>query len=162
MSIVNGHRGVNLILTGKAISLDDSYEILHSNSLQIPIPYVIKLNYYIKRNQAHRSLPFSKRGVLVRDGYKCAYCHTKADTIDHIIPRSKGGQNSYLNCVASCLRCNNHKRDRLLKETGMTLLHQPYEPSLFNSFLFKVMHDEEMFASWSTYIYMFSSSLQRR
>jgi 5-methylcytosine-specific restriction endonuclease McrA len=162
MSIVNGHRGVNLVLSGKATSLDDSPEALHSNSLIIPVPYVIKLNYFVKRPQLHKPLPFSKKGVMVRDGYKCAYCKSKADTIDHIIPRSKGGENSYLNCVASCIKCNSYKRDRFLKETGMTLHHNPYEPSIFNSFLFKVMHDEHMFQSWSTYIYMFAPAVKAR
>ena len=71
---------------------------------------------------------FSKKGVLRRDAYLCAYCNNKATTIDHIHPRARGGQSTWMNCVAACIPCNRKKRDMTLEESGMVLLSAPYVP----------------------------------
>jgi 5-methylcytosine-specific restriction endonuclease McrA len=63
-----------------------------------------------------------------RDNYKCAYCGRHAETIDHIIPRSRGGQHTWENCTASCQICNHRKADRLLEELGWELLNKPVVP----------------------------------
>lgn len=76
-----------------------------------------------------RSKVFSKKGVLKRDNYHCAYCPNKATTIDHIHPRSKGGESSWMNCVASCSECNTKKRDMTMEEAGMELLSPPFIPA---------------------------------
>jgi len=63
-----------------------------------------------------------------RDNYKCAYCGRHAETIDHVLPRSRGGQHTWENCVASCQMCNHRKADRLLEELGWVLLNKPVVP----------------------------------
>lgn len=74
-------------------------------------------------------IPFSKRGVLRRDGFVCAYCGGKATTVDHVKPKSKGFPASWENSVAACQPCNNKKSDKFLHETSMTLAFQPYKPT---------------------------------
>jgi hypothetical protein len=96
------------------------------------IPRSIELNKYIFARwlfSDHSSRRvFSKKGVLKRDGYLCAYCANKATTIDHVIPRARGGQSNWLNCVAACVDCNRRKRDYLLEEIDMELLSPPFIP----------------------------------
>lgn len=70
----------------------------------------------------------SRRGILRRDGFTCAYCGKEASTIDHVQPKSRGGEDSWLNLVAACLKCNNRKADRTPKEAGMRLLFEPRTP----------------------------------
>lgn len=160
MSVVSGYRGVSLVLNEKAVSVDDSDFILRSSDFQIAVPYVIKLNYFVKVPPIHTRTPFSRKGIMVRDNYKCAYCGKTADTIDHVIPKSKGGANTYDNCVASCTKCNSYKSNRSLNESGLVLRHAPYEPNVFTSILFKAMHDEEMFTSWSNFVFLYQPSLK--
>ena len=73
-------------------------------------------------------VPVSRRGVLRRDGHRCAYCGKSADTIDHVIPRSRGGADSWENLVACCLRCNNVKSDHTPAEMGWSLDYAPRMP----------------------------------
>ncbi|MCP4692395.1 MAG: HNH endonuclease, partial [Desulfobacterales bacterium] len=77
-------------------------------------------------------VPFSKRNVFLRDGLKCAYCGADGRelTMDHIIPRSRGGKNNFDNCVASCAACNNKKACRTPREAGMHLKVRPYQPTI--------------------------------
>jgi 5-methylcytosine-specific restriction endonuclease McrA len=160
MGIVSGQRGVTLLIQNKAISIDDSSHVIRSMDFEIPVPYVIKLNYYVKTPPLHTTVPFSRRGILVRDNHKCAYCGKPATTIDHIVPKSKGGNNSYENCVASCLKCNGQKSNLTLHESGLVLRHEPYQPSVFTNILFKAMNDDALFASWSSYVFMYQPSLK--
>ena len=83
----------------------------------------ISLDWYYSR-----PVVWSKSGVLRRDGYKCAYCGRTADTIDHLVPVSKGGVSSWDNCIACCRACNLRKADRTPDEAGMILLWHPKPP----------------------------------
>ena len=96
-----------------------------------PMPKVLVLVRYVQMKWAHlRGEPgWSKRGTHQRDG-RCAYCPTgKPETIDHIVPQSKGGKSSWLNCVSACFKCNQRKADQSLAESGMKLLFQPRVPT---------------------------------
>jgi 5-methylcytosine-specific restriction endonuclease McrA len=87
------------------------------------------LNEYIK--VPYKKIILTRRNILKRDGHKCAYCG-RADlplTIDHIIPRSRGGDETWENLVAACLPCNNRKGDRNPEEAGIRLKIKPYTPS---------------------------------
>lgn len=72
---------------------------------------------------------FSRLGVLERDHYRCAYCGRTGGTVDHVVPRSRGGASSWLNLVACCSRCNWVKADRTPREAGMELLFLPFDPN---------------------------------
>ncbi|MBO3737269.1 HNH endonuclease [Actinoplanes flavus] len=94
-----------------------------------PVPTVVRLvSYVVTRWRRGRGPAWSRAGVLLRDGRKCAYCGDSASTIDHVVPRSRGGRNEWLNTVAACGRCNNRKRDRTPAEARMPLRVTPFAP----------------------------------
>lgn len=90
-------------------------------------PAVILLTRYV-RVPGGRAVPVTRRGVLRRDAHRCAYCAKGASTIDHVLPRSRGGGDSWENLVACCLRCNNLKGDRTPAEMGWQLRFVPHPP----------------------------------
>lgn len=94
-----------------------------------PWPRVIRLVRYVATKWMYRPAPWTRRGVLVRDGYRCTYCRGRATTVDHVLPASRGGRWSWLNCVAACGPCNGKKGNRTPREAGMRLLWEPYVPT---------------------------------
>ena len=95
-----------------------------------PWPVVLRLIRYVKTTFLYAPTPaWSKRGVLRRDHHRCAYCTGQADTVDHLLPQSRGGGNTWVNTVAACTRCNNVKANRTPAEAGMTLAAKPHTPT---------------------------------
>jgi hypothetical protein len=97
-----------------------------------PFPKVLRLLRYVKLSWRTANPRFSKKKLFARDKYSCAYCKKEADTVDHVIPRSKGGETTWLNTVASCLKCNHKKGSRTPKEAGMKLLFNPFIPTWYD------------------------------
>jgi 5-methylcytosine-specific restriction endonuclease McrA len=161
LSVVSARRAVALIIKEKAVSLDDSPAIFESAYASINIPYVARLNRFVKKSSSVRTPRFSRRGVLVRDNHTCAYCGKYADTIDHVLPRHAGGTSTYENCVASCLSCNGKKSNKLLHDIGWSLKFKPSAPTLSENLLGKAKAHEELFEYWSEYIYMYDPSLKK-
>lgn len=159
LTIVSAKRAVTLLLNGKAVSVEDGPHVFRSNDLEIQVPYVIKLTYFVQRKAFLKPAKYSKATVLVRDGHSCAYCGRHATTIDHIIPRKHGGLSTYENCVAACTRCNSKKADKLLKEVGYQLLLKPYAPSPYSTLLSRVKAQTEVFDAWSKYVFMYQPEL---
>jgi hypothetical protein len=96
-----------------------------------PLPLALELTKYRFPHWLYQKEPkFSRKNVLKRDNYVCAYCEGEADTFDHIHPQSQGGQSEWLNGVAACFSCNQKKRNRTPKQAGMELKYQPYRPLL--------------------------------
>jgi len=128
----NAKRAVILVLTGKAENVEFDSLMIRSPSFSMRLPIVIRLRKYIKRPY-ERSLPFSKRNVFKRDHFTCQYCgeNTKHLTIDHIIPKSRGGKTTWENVVVACQRCNLIKGDRALNETNLRLLKEPDRPTTY-------------------------------
>lgn len=95
-----------------------------------PWPIVLRLVRYVKTAFLYARAPgWTKRGVLKRDRHTCAYCGAYANTVDHLVPQSRGGPNSWLNTVSACGPCNLTKADRTPEEAGMRLLFKAYAPS---------------------------------
>ncbi|MEV0606649.1 HNH endonuclease [Polymorphospora rubra] len=95
-----------------------------------PLPRVVRLVRYVVTRWRFSSGPaWSRAGVLVRDGRCCAYCGGPASTVDHLLPRSRGGRDTWLNTVAACGPCNNRKADRTPGEAGMRLRRTPAAPT---------------------------------
>ncbi|GAB3983966.1 HNH endonuclease [Plantactinospora veratri] len=87
-----------------------------------PVPTVVRLVRYVVTRWRFSSGPaWSRPGVLARDGRRCGYCGGPASTVDHILPRSRGGRNTWTNTVACCDGCNQRKADRTPAEAGMVL-----------------------------------------
>jgi len=91
---------------------------------------VLRLLRYVKTTFIYARTPaWSKRAVLRRDRHLCAYCSGGADTVDHLLPQSRGGKNTWLNTVAACTRCNNRKANRTPAEAAMPLAWKPAVPT---------------------------------
>lgn len=132
LAVVTGRRALVLILAGKAVSLEDRGTVLRSAQLSMALPAVVRLNRYV-RVPYRPPTSVSRAGVLRRDGRRCAYCRLRGETIDHVVPRSRGGAHSWENCVACCGRCNTRKADRLLDELGWALPFAPGPPQRMTS-----------------------------
>lgn len=125
LNICSWRRAVVLILKGKAEQVEHNGKLVLPD---LPLPTVIRLRYYVKI--PYKEITLSRRNVLHRDSYICQYCGDRRHdlTIDHIIPRCRGGSDSWDNVVAACLKCNVKKGDRTIKESGMSLLTSPRRP----------------------------------
>lgn len=122
-------RAIVLVVCGKAdvVHGDSAGLVLHAATTSIVAPSVIKLRVYVR--VPHRArVPMTRAALMHRDRYRCAYCGARAETIDHVVPRSRGGEHCWENCVACCSRCNHRKADRLLTELGWTLRVVPRPP----------------------------------
>lgn len=128
LCVVPMRRAVVLLLAEKAVLVEASSEVMRSAFSEVPIPHVVRLCRYV-RVPYRRQIPLTRRAVLARDAHRCVYCTVRADTIDHVIPRSRGGRNEWTNVVAACARCNHRKGDRLLSEIGWSLPRPPSQPS---------------------------------
>lgn len=127
LCVVPLRRAVVLVLAEKAIVVEAGSAVMHSERISVPIPSVVRLARFV-RVPYRREVPLTRRAVLERDSHLCAYCPARADTIDHVRPRSRGGMHVWTNVVAACARCNHRKGDRLLSEIGWTLGIPPKEP----------------------------------
>jgi 5-methylcytosine-specific restriction endonuclease McrA len=131
VSRVNIKRAIVLLVTGKAepldITTDEGYRV-HSPSVVLLVPEQIRLTNS-ETERVWRVPPVNRREVLRRDKHTCQYCgSTKKLTLDHVIPRSKGGKHSWDNVVIACERCNSRKGDRTPYQAGMILRTKPRAP----------------------------------
>lgn len=127
LSVVTARRAVLLILKERAETVHRNGATFRSEHLNVPVPSVLRLLRYVSvPYQSH--VPLSRRAVFARDGHRCQYCSRPAESIDHVVPRSRGGEHAWDNVVACCRRCNARKRDRLLTETDLVLRRRPSAP----------------------------------
>ena len=127
LSVVSIRRAAVLILSEKAdvVHADDGW--LRSEHRRLPVPSVVRLRYFV-RVPFPRRAALNRRAVFARDDHRCQYCHGPAESIDHIVPRSRGGGHDWENVVAACRPCNVRKRDRYLEDTTMRLRSTPRAP----------------------------------
>ena len=128
-------RAVVLILKGVATSEEENGSFVHSTRVTIRMPSVIRLTEF--RHIPHQSRALSRKNVLLRDRYTCQFCGRAYPahelTLDHVIPRSRGGHTDWDNLVACCHSCNTLKGDRLPEEAGLKLLRTPRPFTLHTS-----------------------------
>jgi 5-methylcytosine-specific restriction endonuclease McrA len=129
INVCSIRRAVVLLLKEKAEMLERNARELHSERYTVARPVVIRLVSYVRvPHQAHRR-KITRRAVFARDGWACQYCGARSNlTVDHVIPRSKGGESSWENIVASCGPCNRRKGDSLPAQVGMKLRRAPRTP----------------------------------
>ena len=129
LTICSIYRAFLLVYLGKAELLEsDPLEKLHTVSVEYPMPSVIKVKRYIV--VPYRGVVLTRYNVFKRDNHQCQYCgEGKELTLDHLIPRSKGGKTSWKNLVTACKKCNTHKGDLSLEASGMSLNRFPFKPS---------------------------------
>ncbi len=127
LSVVSARRATCLVLADKAEIIESGDELVRSPSFAMNVPLVVRLRYMVKAPRQRRAV-LSRRAVFARDDYQCQYCGAHADSIDHIVPRSRGGHHSWENLVAACKPCNLSKRDRTPEEAGMVLRRPTVAP----------------------------------
>lgn len=121
LGIVSSRRAVCLVLADKAELVEADDAVMRSARITVACPAVIRLRYMVNAPR-HRIASVSRRAVLIRDEYRCQYCGSRADSIDHVVPRSRGGGDVWDNLAAACQPCNSAKRDRTPDEAGMRLI----------------------------------------
>jgi 5-methylcytosine-specific restriction endonuclease McrA len=128
LNISRVRRAVVLVMRGKAETLENGSGVIHTPSYTLPMPSVIRIVYLVKRPRLEKKL--TRREVFQRDKYTCQYCgkDTRELTLDHVIPRHKGGRHIWENVVSACIPCNNCKAGRTPKEAGIRLICQPFAP----------------------------------
>jgi len=102
--------------------------VLHAIDRSFPMPAVIRVSRYI--TVPYRGVLLNRQNVFRRDNHTCQYCGVTTDlTIDHVLPRSRGGKSTWTNLTTACRRCNGRKGDFTPEEAGMRLMMQPYKPN---------------------------------
>ena len=106
---------------------------IRSVSSQFPMPAVIKLNNYV--NVPYKKVAMTRQNIFKRDGFQCQYCAKKEHlTLDHVVPKTKGGSSTWENLTTACNRCNARKGGQTPKEADMMLVNKPFRPT-YNSFI---------------------------
>jgi 5-methylcytosine-specific restriction endonuclease McrA len=139
LRVIPVRRAASLLMRGVAEGVDGVAARLRTPSTVFEVPSVLRLRYYV--NVPRRGAVWSRRGVLSRDAYTCIYCGarpgdrrngrwvTRADmTLDHLVPRSRGGGSTWVNTACACRWCNHRKADRMPHEAGMRLRWEPKTP----------------------------------
>lgn len=128
IGVVSGRRALILSLSEKVDVLAESGLSVASERLTLVIPSVVRLRYFVKVPY-QRTAPLNRKAIFARDQGRCQYCSSTAESIDHVVPRSRGGEHVWPNVVACCRRCNTLKANRLLSECSMVLKSKPTAPT---------------------------------
>lgn len=149
LKVIPVRRAVMLILRGKAesVAAGDDPALFRSATNVIEVPAVVRLKYQVKIPY-RATVALSRAALLARDSRTCQYCFKPGNTIDHVVPRARGGMHSWENVVTACTRCNAKKDDRLLEELGWTLRFTPYAPKAWFYVVFKFQLDP----AWEPYL----------
>lgn len=149
LNITTWRRAVILLLKEKAEQVEHNGKFIFPD---FPFPTVIRLRHYVR--VPYKDIPLTRRNILHRDSHSCQYCGYTGDdlTLDHVIPRSRGGGDSWENLVSACVQCNVRKGSRTPKEAGMTLRIHPRKP--YSSLYFEVTKHVKsgMNKEWQKYI----------
>jgi 5-methylcytosine-specific restriction endonuclease McrA len=156
LNVTTVRRAHVLVFKGKAEVIEELDRSLHSATTAFPWPHVIRLVTYVRVPRAIKR-KISRRALFARDGWRCAYCGATAGrlTLDHIVPRSRGGDSVWENVVTSCAPCNLRKGDKLLEETSMTLRTLPRPPA---PVLFIQLAAPKIPERWQPYLNSFSTA----
>lgn len=151
LSIISVQRAVVLLLKEKAELVEAAEERLHAAYTSVPVPLVIRLVYFVRIPRPVTLAP-TRRSILLRDNFTCQYCGASPGranlTLDHVLPRSRGGTTSWDNVVAACRQCNVSKGDRTPEEAHMVLRRRPGRP---NYLVFLLLAEAGSLRAWSKY-----------
>jgi len=151
LMVINTKRAILLVLSKKVDILVNYSEFLKSTYSVFHIPSVLLLKRYIRFNK--KQITLSRKNLLKRDNKICQYCgdNDKNMTIDHIIPKVLGGQDTWENLVTACFKCNSKKGNKLLVDLNMKLIRSPVKPSMIAYFQNQVTKCQN---EWKPYLYM--------
>ena len=132
LNVTSVRKGFVLVIKGKAEVIKQDVENLTSSVAEFVKPLIIRLLKYVRFRT--RGLKLNRKRIYKRDNNECVYCGSQRNlTIDHVIPRSRGGKNSWTNLVTCCRSCNLKKADKTPEEANMKMKFKPYEPNVFSS-----------------------------
>jgi len=130
INVCTVRRAVVLLLKAKAEVIEHGEWDLRSATHSIHRPVVIRLVTYVRIPRDTHRRKITRRAVFARDGWTCQYCGSRSNlTVDHVVPKSKGGVSTWENIVASCAPCNRRKGNALPRQVGMHLIKEPRTPS---------------------------------
>ena len=150
LAVCSVERATVLMMLHKAELVEaDAERYLHSASATYPWPSIVRLKGYVR--VPYRRIMLTRRNVLRRDSHRCQYCGSRDRlTLDHVLPKSRGGPDAWENLVAACVPCNNRKGNKTPEEAEMPLRRKPFRPS-------HVMYLRDFLGSldeaWKPYLY---------
>jgi 5-methylcytosine-specific restriction endonuclease McrA len=152
LNVCNVRRALVLVIDGKAEVLEEHASVISSATRVFASPSVIRMVYHIRR--PHPRVKLTRREVFIRDNFTCQYCGRFGSdlTIDHIVPRSKGGPHTWDNLVSACKTCNHRKGGKALNEVRMTLRKAPIEPKAGMYYTIERRLDSAVIDSWLKFI----------
>lgn len=151
MSVCSAKKAIVLLYLGKAEMIERNHQLIHSVSASMPLPSIVRLGRLV--HIPRKRILLTRSNVIKRDNHQCQYCGTMEGsfTVDHVIPKDKGGQDTWENLVCACIRCNTKKRNQTPKEAGMSLLRIPRKPGYL---LFIQHHIGIPDERWKPYLFM--------
>lgn len=160
LGVVGFQRAVRLLFARKVEVVHSGDRVIRTTSVAFPLPSIVRMLYYVRRPRKRVAL--TKRNVLLRDDYVCAYCTSRGGsdmTVDHVIPRSRGGASVWENLVASCSTCNARKGSRTPDEARMPLRRKAREP---RAIPWMVIRRNTAPDEWSKYLALYSVGIEER
>jgi 5-methylcytosine-specific restriction endonuclease McrA len=156
LNICNVRRAILLVFDGKAEIIEANDAQLHSATRSFPAPSVIRMVYLIRR--PHPRVKLTRKEVFIRDGFTCQYCGRQGNdlTIDHVVPRSRGGAHTWDNLVSACKPCNHRKGGKLLADSRMKLRTVPCEPRAGRYYTIERRIEGNVTHQWSKFLPGFS------
>jgi 5-methylcytosine-specific restriction endonuclease McrA len=128
MSVCSARKAIILLYLGKAEMVEKDHSWIHSVNGRMPLPSIVRLIRLV--NSPRRRIMLNRKNIMRRDGFQCQYCGTKVAefTLDHVIPRNRGGKDTWENLVCACMACNCKKGNRTPCEAHMPLSREPRKP----------------------------------
>ena len=154
LSIVPWRKAIKLMVKGKAEAVQGSDTVKQVTYARdtFEVPSIIRLVNGIPWRAHIGRIKFSRRNLIIRDSHQCQYCGrrvSKTGTIDHVIPKSRGGKTDFANCVLSCGECNNYKANKTPEEAGMRLMKPPKKPTFMSLYKHQLSNPPD---EWCDYI----------
>lgn len=150
LSVTSLRKGFKLTFKGKAEVIESKPDsLIRTAKFTMNEPSVIRLLSYVVL--PYRKITLTRQNIFKRDGNKCVYCPSRKDlTLDHVMPKSRGGKDTWENLVTCCSKCNVKKANKTPEEAGMTFHGTPKAPNAF----FMIARSKDVTESWKPYIFM--------
>ncbi|MBF0586324.1 HNH endonuclease [Prosthecochloris sp. N3] len=152
LSICDAQKAILLLFGGKAVAVAHHPDrFICTVTESFPLPSIVRLTFFVR--VPYKKLMLNRKNIFRRDNFQCQYCgrRDRQLTIDHVVPRSKGGDDTWENLLTACSVCNSKKGDRTPQEAGMPPINEPFRPThimLMRKFITTISED------WKPYLYM--------
>ena len=149
--VCSARRAISLAYLGKVEVIEKYREMVHSPSVAMPLPSVVKLDRFVREKESN--IVLSRKNILKRDRHQCQYCGRRSVpmTLDHVVPKERGGRDSWENLVCCCHTCNRAKGNRTPDEAGTKLMRRPKKPTRIH-YIRQFIKREQ--SAWRPYLYM--------